>query len=958
MKLHTENQNFDGMVPDKRIPFKISPNAKLFGILSDGIYKDKILAVIRELSCNASDAHIVAKRTTPFKVFVPNALDPTFAIIDEGTGIDPEKIADIFWTYGESTKTQTNDLTGALGLGSKSPFAYTKSSFIVKNRYKGIEHTYFCFINESGIPDGSEIDVSESKDPDGITVELAVRQEDINAFKKRLSTFFAYWPQDRRPTFVNSDFSIEEHTKLYIGSNWYIHTNEDRVVKAQAVMGCVPYPIDIAAVPNPSKALKFIANNGFVIEFPLGTLSFQASREELSYERVTVDALEAMADRVTKELFKQLHDQLVSDTTTYFDTFCRYELFKRTLKSLSWAAYYTDDGSITKESDIVKKIIFDGSCEIEVGGKKINLSTFDNTNLILTTKHHSSCSVMKANGYSANGKPSLKQAREVCMTKQHYVLPSAYTKEVVDALVATGVDISSKMVPGSIENISFSWFKPSLKPVAPKSIGNRTPATALYDGFTVSGTRLIISANSIALTDIRNNTFQSYIEKRKTSKEVFTNAVIVVNDMGSNGSYYFKHYALQKRLDQSSFLFIEQDKSLATPDFGMIEIKDLLKETVLDGIRVEYLSKLPEFTIPKEEVEDKVKVPRTKHPKGSIEVRSVIFTAHKTVHYSNDVDVFGITVRPYPLDRASEYRRIQSSEFNGLYYIAGDKVATQLLTREAIEWLYSVGLFKEFFNANGELIVISRNEASAQELINKGAKLTELTDYVKAKLAASDLANVVAKNSIASELKLAGGLTNFTKAQILPHIINKLSGSSMFRQYMQELYDIHQTIAAQEEAIKAERLRVSRQLPKVMGNVFTLELDNIRRQPLWMMQEALYKAFTVSRELRLCLPDISSKIKHLEVEVSERIADLHTKYALLHGINNIINNYPTYSRHHSTTIYKAAIIDQVATYINAVDAADVAINISSKPVSDQLDIDFTVDVNAAQNTAQQFAQVI
>ena len=38
--------------------FTIAQTSKMFKILSDSLYSDKIMAIIRELSTNANDAHI------------------------------------------------------------------------------------------------------------------------------------------------------------------------------------------------------------------------------------------------------------------------------------------------------------------------------------------------------------------------------------------------------------------------------------------------------------------------------------------------------------------------------------------------------------------------------------------------------------------------------------------------------------------------------------------------------------------------------------------------------------------------------------------------------------------------------------------------------------------------------------------------------------------------------------
>ena len=63
--------------------FRIRNSAKAFKILSDGLYANKIRAIIRELSCNAVDSHVAAgKADVPFSVHLPNQLEPWFSIRD------------------------------------------------------------------------------------------------------------------------------------------------------------------------------------------------------------------------------------------------------------------------------------------------------------------------------------------------------------------------------------------------------------------------------------------------------------------------------------------------------------------------------------------------------------------------------------------------------------------------------------------------------------------------------------------------------------------------------------------------------------------------------------------------------------------------------------------------------------------------------------------------------------
>ena len=61
--------------------FGIARTPHMFNILSSGLYSDKIAAVLREISCNAMDAHIMGgEPDKPFQVKLPTTLDRTFFV--------------------------------------------------------------------------------------------------------------------------------------------------------------------------------------------------------------------------------------------------------------------------------------------------------------------------------------------------------------------------------------------------------------------------------------------------------------------------------------------------------------------------------------------------------------------------------------------------------------------------------------------------------------------------------------------------------------------------------------------------------------------------------------------------------------------------------------------------------------------------------------------------------------
>lgn len=284
--------------------FRIRNSAKAFNILSSGLYANKIRAIIRELSCNAVDSHVAAgKSSVPFDVHLPNSLEPYFSIRDYGTGLSHDQVTNIYTTYFESTKTASNEFIGALGLGSKSPFSYTDNFTVtaVQNGKKGI---YSAFINEQGVPSIALMMDEETTDPNGVEVRFAVEDRyDFDKFRSEARHVYEYFKL--RPVISgNAEFKFRdpEYKEENIIPGVHYGNDSDRNYRSFAIMGNIKYPID---VPNAQQAigpLQGLLQCGLVMEFKIGELDFQASREGLSYIPQTINAIKTKLEALNAQL--------------------------------------------------------------------------------------------------------------------------------------------------------------------------------------------------------------------------------------------------------------------------------------------------------------------------------------------------------------------------------------------------------------------------------------------------------------------------------------------------------------------------------------------------------------------------------------------------------------------------------------------------------------------------------
>ena len=288
--------------------FRIRNSAKAFNILSSGLYANKIKAIIRELSCNAVDSHAAAgKHSTPFDVHLPNSFEPWFSIRDYGTGLSHEQVTQIYTTYFESTKTNSNEFIGALGLGSKSPFSYT-DNFTVTAIQSGKKGIYSAFINEAGVPSIAQMMTEETDEPAGVEVKFSVNDRyDFDKFRQEARAVYKYFKL--QPVVSGSaGFTVEipEYESKDIVPGVSQFKSGSRTV---AIMGNIAYPVDVPQADQVLGDLRGLLQCNLELNFAIGELDFQASREGLSYIPQTVNAIKAKLEALNAVLADKLAEE-------------------------------------------------------------------------------------------------------------------------------------------------------------------------------------------------------------------------------------------------------------------------------------------------------------------------------------------------------------------------------------------------------------------------------------------------------------------------------------------------------------------------------------------------------------------------------------------------------------------------------------------------------------------------
>lgn len=179
--------------------YRIGDMALLQQAISRTMYADPHRAVVRELLCNARDAHREAGcPEVPVEIGFPTLLDPALTIADHGPGISAERMRRNFASFCASTKNRDNLQTGGFGLGCKTPFSVSDSFTVetVADDADGVRrHRVWSHAkNHQGLSVVSVLTEREAWSEDtGTTLRIPVSVDDAPKYRAAYDDICQWW---------------------------------------------------------------------------------------------------------------------------------------------------------------------------------------------------------------------------------------------------------------------------------------------------------------------------------------------------------------------------------------------------------------------------------------------------------------------------------------------------------------------------------------------------------------------------------------------------------------------------------------------------------------------------------------------------------------------------------------------------------------------------------------------
>lgn len=269
--------------------------------LLTNLYSDPALAAIRETCTNAIDSHIAAGQTKPIEVSTPNRLYPYFVVKDFGTGMSVDDVINIVSKYGASTKRQSDDYNGMMGIGLKSPLAYT-DQFTIIGIKDGKRASILVTRSKNGASDMEIVDVADTSEHNGVTIKIPVNTDYVG-FSNKVMNFAKYVESGKLK--VNEKFVSHGMTKIgpdiFIEKPEYWGDRQDKIV-----MGNVAYPI---------RSSSLMSNHSVTFFVPMGSVNFVPSREDLELTSRTKKTIDECRESFHKHFSVWLSQQTEQEPT-------------------------------------------------------------------------------------------------------------------------------------------------------------------------------------------------------------------------------------------------------------------------------------------------------------------------------------------------------------------------------------------------------------------------------------------------------------------------------------------------------------------------------------------------------------------------------------------------------------------------------------------------------------------
>ena len=334
------------------------------------LYSDPIGSIVREITSNCIDAnrerdlkidgkipkeeddnqlYWSSKQTVGIEYVEKNTIlgiDECIMFHDHGCGLSEDRIANVFTTFGASTKRNNNYEIGGFGLGAKSPLAYTET-FYVSSKHNGTETYYMLYRNNDNVPHMDQVYQTSTEEKNGSTVIVPIKDYyDKRKFRDAISEQLCFFDNI---LFKGVIEGLGKVTQYYAkdGSKSVIEEKENFLItddgkSLDLLVGRVVYPVNWDQLD----ADEYEYNASICAKFDIGVLDLVPSRESIRYTPKTIAAIDAK--------LLQIKEDFIKDVSVKYSNITNYVAFIKSVGDVSqgsrWSAIQSRDPLVIKAS--------------------------------------------------------------------------------------------------------------------------------------------------------------------------------------------------------------------------------------------------------------------------------------------------------------------------------------------------------------------------------------------------------------------------------------------------------------------------------------------------------------------------------------------------------------------------------------------------------------------------------
>lgn len=324
MKIHENLKQKEVQTTNfERMKVSDSLSDLIFKIFTKSFYSNPIGSVVREITSNAFDANVAAGRKESPIVIRLESTDEgkQISFIDNGTGMNEEKLKEVYFTLWESDKRETNNFIGGWGIGSKTPLAYNRyneesqeydDSYTVTSVCDGRLLSYFIFFDNSTI-NYSKIEDKKVDMPNGTIVTVPVLDSHIYRFVQEITKQICYFDNLVFDGFDRYSDKLNSY-KVYEFKNFKVSTLSEHD-EIHLNIGNVSYPLKKSFFRDIENIDSAIFDNNIGLKFDIGELGVTESREDVEYNDESVKLIAEKIIAARNEIYGIFYNKVKSNPT-------------------------------------------------------------------------------------------------------------------------------------------------------------------------------------------------------------------------------------------------------------------------------------------------------------------------------------------------------------------------------------------------------------------------------------------------------------------------------------------------------------------------------------------------------------------------------------------------------------------------------------------------------------------